>query len=430
MISVPEDDEIWDDAPEPDEADVMAEEDEAVPEAPAELFNVIPQQQEFRETRTQEFARHDLLDIINYAGAVGSDMFRYVGEIGYRELEISFLLNSLKVNSYEDMPDIRLRRHILFMWVRGMYKTSILRSFSRDACSGVEIVGQPRYDNSVPTYLWTGDYSRARLRGSIEEKRVVLPLLQRPRFLLISELTDFLSGMGEAEDTMNFMNQMLEEGIGRVSLVKMVGIEPAPQIVEELQMRNIGYNQSEGIMYYQVPGTVFAATRPIDTGLAIRLERSGFYDRFQVCRWHYTQEQFKEMWRYQPKGRSELMPKLRAMNHHLWGTKIHHVQAPPVAMLGDVKEALNLQYEEVERVKKMKPDDGLRSARDNTNMAQLLTAFAVAETTSSEPDNQDGSYERLVYGNFTAQKVVEYLPTYVSSRQKYTIRSGLNYGEL
>lgn len=407
------------------EAGAIAAEDAAVGQQTLdELITVQP------ETRTADFTREDLLNLIGYAENTGRDMFSYVGALGFRELQISFNLAALQVPAYEDNPDIRLRRHILLMWVRGMFKSSILRSFSRDACSSTEIVGQTRYDNTIPTHLWTGDYSRARLRGSMEEKRVVLPLLQRPRFLLISELTDFLAGMGEAEDMMNFMNQMLEEGIGRVSLVKMVGVEPEPNIIAELEARGIGYNAMEGIMYYQVPGFTFAATRPIDTGLAVRLERSGFYDRFHIARWHYTPAQFKEMWRFQPKSRSEFMPKLKAMNQYIWNTHVHHVRAPPVQMLSDMKDALDIQYDEAERQLHMQPDDGLRSARDNTNLSQILTAFAVSETFSLPPDNQDGSYEKLQYGNWTAQQTLKYLPTYVDSRKKYQRQSGLNFGEL
>lgn len=258
----------------------------------------------------------------------------------------------------------------------------------------------------------------------MNETHMALPLLQRPRFLLVSEMLDFIGGMGESEEMINFLNGMLEEGEARVSLNKMVGAQPAPSIVEEMARRGIVFNSMEGIMSYRVESTAVMATRPVPSSLWHKLEVSGFYDRLNVARWHVNRNNYREMWRFVPPHVSTLMPKLRAMNDFIWNAKFHRVNSPPRQMIDDVKNVLDLKYEEVENANRISPENGVRSARDNTNLVQLCTAFALADTLSQQPDNQDGSYERIRYSGSSAAKVVDYVPLYVQSRMRYSPNSG------
>jgi hypothetical protein len=299
--------------------------------------------------------------------------------MAYPELEISYLLGCLKRGVYDNRPEARLRRHLLLYWERGFYKTSMIAAFLKQGSPSLEMTMQEKYNADLPSYLFiSGDYRQARLRGSVSmHGKLLLPLIQRPHFIVSPELMTMLGGGGDEKASMvNFMCEVLEEGIGRVGLVSMGNAKVSDDTRETMRKRGIIFNKEESTMFYTVEGTFMAASRPLGKTDVRYLSRSGFLDRLFVLRWLHDRKEFDEQWQWVPQE----TPKeslLKQMNTRIWrALQVNHVNYPPTDYVKDCMQTLNTKYNDIEKTNGL-PYFLLRSARDATNIAQMLTAMAL-----------------------------------------------------
>jgi hypothetical protein len=320
---------------------------------------------------------------IELATDIGLDKYLHVGGLAYPEMEISFLLGTLCKNRkghYDDRPEARLRRHLLLYWERGFYKTSMITSFLSKGAPACEVTKQETTKQDLPSYLFiSGDYTQARLRGSVSiNGNLQLPLIQKPNFLVSPELMTMMSGSGDVKSSMvNFLCEVLEEGIGRVGIVSMGNAKISDEKWETMKKRGIIFNKEEATMFYKVNGTFMGASRPLGRADVRYLSKSGFMDRISVIRWIHDRSEFEEQWSWVPQ-QSSREPELFQMNRMIWRmSRVNAVNYPPADMVRECMRHLNNKYNDIERQNGL-PYYLLRSARDGTNIAQLLTAYAYA----------------------------------------------------
>ena len=321
-------------------------------------------------------------DPIELATDVGAEKYLHVGEMSYPEMEISYLLACTKRAYYDDRPEARLRRHVLLYWERGFYKTSMLTSFLERCTASVESTIQKEHQERIfPSHmLISGDYKQARLRGSVTGAgRLMLPLIQKPTFLISPELMTLLSGGGEEKSSMiNYFCEVLEEGIGRVGLVSMGNADISDETWETMKKRKITFNKQEATMYYRVEGTFMGASRPLKRSEFKYLSNSGFLDRISVVRWLHDRSEFEEQWMHVPQNAEKRESTLKHMNKLIWSQlHIDKLNYPPVYLINKCIKDLNDKYNDIEKQSGL-PYFILRSARDSTNIAQLLTASSLA----------------------------------------------------
>ena len=241
-------------------------------------------------------------DAISKAKEIGREAYGYLGEVSLPELQLSYVLSALKRKSYDNSLNLRLRRHILLYWMRGLYKTSILNLFIRDCTPAVDVITDDALPFDKPTYLQiSGDITRERLRGSISKKNLIFPLIQKPDFIVSGELLTFMGSTKEQQHIMtNYMNRVLEEGIGEVGLVKMNDAKINEKTREDIKKRKIVFDEEEKVMRYEVNGTLFGATRDLEKDEIAYFEKSGFFDRLNIIRWQPSESQFKKQWEHIP----------------------------------------------------------------------------------------------------------------------------------
>ncbi|MHA1408827.1 MAG: hypothetical protein ACTSQY_00665 [Candidatus Odinarchaeia archaeon] len=221
------------------------------------------------------------------------------------------------------------------------------------------------------------DFSMAKLRGSCEGSKIQLPQIQLPNFLVSGELMTFLGSESTQFRTMvNYLNEVLEEGVGRVSLVKMANVKLSDDDLVRMENRNIFFDEEEGLMLYPVANTLIAGSRILDERLFQTLEMSGFLDRFGVITWNYTKNEFNEQWRHVPRTKV-YVDELMLFNTKLWNTHIQKIQEPPVDYVNRIKDSLSKYYQELEEESQV-PYHLIKSARDNLNINHLMTAHAIA----------------------------------------------------
>jgi hypothetical protein len=351
-----------------------------------------------------------MFDAIEAARIIGKRKYLYPGEYALPELELSYIIAGLKSPSYTGVPEARLRRHLLLEWLRGNYKTSTLNWFFKTVVNAIEITTHEVRSPAVPTFLnITGDMSRERLRGSASGDSLVLPLIQEPDFFIVGELMDFLGGDPVRQgELVSFMCRILEEGIGRVSFVKMSNLELSDEQKAVLRQRKITFNASNGVMSYNIPGTFIGATRPLDPATIWKLDISGFSDRIHTVRWKPSMMVGREQWKFKPQSdklidTDGLLTQLQGFNRKVWASKVENVNEPPAEMVDEIKSALDDLYCKIEYEQRLTPDKGLRSMRDTINIMMALTGYSYMEmiagipnsTTFSEIQYTPGAMERV-----------------------------------
>lgn len=353
-------------------------------------------------------------DPLTESASLGWEQYKYVGRTSLPILQMAGTIASFRQPMYDNVR-ARLRMHVILYWKAGYFKSSILDTFINRCNQTVNIMDQPEYRNDEISYLDATHQSCARLRGSINNGKPAYPLIQRPVFTVSSELMNLLGGGGEStEEVVNLLNQMLEEGRVSVSLVKMVGQELDQATLDEMANRGIKWNQKEGMMAYECGTTLLTASRPIDEHIERRLINSGFFDRQNVVRWWPSEEEFDEQWlMYPPNLPQERFDALRGWNERLWATEWKTVNAPPVEMLTAAKKTLSSLYDVVEKKHRKSKMAGLRTARDNTNLAHLCTVFGVIETLRG--DNSK-TQDKIRYEPAVLERLKLYLPEYIKSR--------------
>ncbi len=347
------------------------------------------------------------------AERLGRRQFSHPGARAFPTLQRSFMLASFQEQTYSDSM-ARLRQHVLLYWQRGFYKSSSIEMYARRCVPAVDMVSQKAYDPSEMTVLECLKFSAARLRGSFEGGKPVMPLIQRPTVLFVDELTNLLGGGEGFTEMVGLFNQVLERGVGAVSLIKMMNADLGDDIKKKLSDRGITFNQEEGIMQYPVMGSMWAACHTLAPPVYKALEQSGFLDRLAVQYWAPTESEFEEAWEFEPPiVPSEEFEALRTYNNTLWGAEWNKISSPPEPMLKAAKKVLKGLYDDYERRHRLTKMTGLRSARDGTNLRHLFTTHAMVDTIANDGK---GPYEDVRYDLGCFDKVMASLPEYVMSR--------------
>lgn len=350
------------------------------------------------------------------AARIGMKCFSHPGAKGMPQLQMSYIISAFRQPTYDDSM-ARLRRHVLLYWKAGFYKSSVIEVFNRRLTPSIDVITQPRYDPRACSYLECLKFSPARLRGSFDSGRLVLPLIQRPTILFVDELMNLLGTGENFADMVGLLNQVLEKGTGTVGFVKMIGAEINDEVKKRLAERAISYNVEEGIMQYQVNGTMWAACHLIDAQTHKILTRSGCLDRINVVNWVPNEDQFIEAWEFEPPiVDAEEFERLSKWNAALWDAEWKTIKSPPEAMLRRGKKALGKLYDQFEKKHNKSKMDGLRSARDGTNLRHLYTSYAAAQTIENDGK---GPYDGIRYDLGCEEKVLDFLPEYVRSRSPY-----------
>lgn len=361
-------------------------------------------------------------DPIEMAREVGREKYLHLGEMSYPELQRSYMLACMGRSHFDDRPQARIRRHILLNWERGFYKTSIIRAFLNECTDAEEMTKQAEYTDRVPSYLnISGDYTRARLRGSVSPNgKLIPPLIQRPHILFSGELMTLLSGSGDDRNSMiNFMCEVLEEGTGRVGLVGMAGVRMNCETGDMLAERGITFNREENVMSFDVEGTFWGATRQIKKNELKILSTSGFLDRLYVLFWNHNKKTYTEQVEWVPRESPD-QERLKEINRTLWKMNIRRVEYPPTDLVRRCNQALGSIYDSIEDDNAI-PYYVLRSGRDTTNVVQLLTASAL----NREVQERGINIDYLMIDDWDRKEVETELKRYAESKMRQLRESGI-----
>lgn len=336
-------------------------------------------------------------DPVELAGVVGKKAYFILGKLTFPELEVSYLLASLKRRHYTNNAYARLVRNIYLDWKRGWYKSSMMLWFLRRCIGANDINYMSRWTEKErkgalydPHFLkLTSGISKAKLRGSItDDGHVVYPLIQKPWFLIAGELLEFL---GESNEITNYMLDVAEEGTGSASLVKMAWKKLDKSEKKECRRRNITYDDKEGTMNYPIKGTVWAGTRPLKDKKHEVL-KSGLLDRFIPVVWRPEQVEYRKQWFSDPATKVKESSNLKKINIYYWTVKIQEVNVPPRKYVRELKVKLINKLDK--KAISTGFNDNWLSGRDGINLKQLLTVSALIRQVSKYSDTE---IEKLEY---------------------------------
>ncbi len=331
----------------------------------------------------------------DFATELGWNKYLHIGKLALPELQMSYSLAALQRPNYDDTPRARLRRHTLLYWEAGFFKTSLITEFMEKLTPAWDVAREPNFIAERCSYLnFSSDITVERARGGAEGKTLILPIINRPHFLCAGELLRTIgTSRDERERNVHFLNEVLEEGIGRVALVKMTNTEPTEEQEAEMNLRGIVLNKDEALMTYPVKGTFLGASHILPDSTMHQLRESGFLSRQHVVRWKHSEPTFREQWDWTPPPCPEA-EMLRRYNSQLWRVQIDKVNYPPIKMIDEAKGVLKEEYLTLEDLHKL-PYTSLMDMRDTTTLASALTASA-----SIQIHHRDGasySHDELHY---------------------------------
>jgi hypothetical protein len=135
-----------------------------------------------------------------------SDKYSWLGE----QISKEFLLSvaSWNIQTFSN-PDFRVRRHLLLFWNAGWIKSTLVKKM-------FDILG-----GELCSFI--SDVTESKLRGSVHGDTFVPPDVILKPFAISTEFGQ-VTGHGKEEIVQLLLN-ILEEGIGHVSLVKLAGFD-------------------------------------------------------------------------------------------------------------------------------------------------------------------------------------------------------------
>jgi hypothetical protein len=263
-----------------------------------------------------------------------------------------------------------------------------------------ELVGTGRY----PTYgTVSGGTGFERARGTFaQDGSLMAPSVQEWTWMYAPELLSFLGHHPqERSKRIDDMNGLIEEGVVVVSLVKG-GNKELEKRIEMAQAipKDAGYTYDpiKCSLRYEATTCFLGCVRILDARVLSELEKTGYWSRHDIAEWgptdaialHYANDKFG------PAPSQPMLEFIRAKFLDLWNTEFETVNSPPPEMLSRVVMWYNNKLMEIKEETE-RPFAELFSSRDDTDIAQLLTASCLDRLSASREVGDRSPVERLVY---------------------------------
>lgn len=346
------------------------------------------------------------------------DLARNIGEIEYKrggamwmpELEVAYLLSTLGGPGnprpyYDNSVGARLRRHVLMVAPRGWLKGTVSKRFIHGLTPAKDVIDLDESLNRDTPFVLNlsgQGISWPAMRGSVTRNgNVLTPLMALTDIYWAEELLSFLgSKVSQNDSKMEVMNEVLETGTVTISLVKMKdtkreAILKARQDWEDMGIK-VKYNRASNMMQYKASGFFIGCTRPIEDDLWQKFEDSGLLSRMSIVRWDVSSEEALALPK-SPLGpennpaSAKYADQLLALNKKAWGVQWGKVPYPPQDYVEHVyKDILSLVEDMVDQFGIDARE--IVSARIIPDIAQVITAFAVARTLEGRDTTNDGWY--------------------------------------
>lgn len=348
------------------------------------------------------------MGIMRTVEEVGREEVGAAGMVWYPAIQLTYVNGSLGHHIYSDNNRARVRRNTLIIGPRGARKSSSTKGYMKDYCD-MQIAG---LDKSKPRMLDMNGMGYERCRGSATmDGDLIQPLFTQADFGYMSEMMTFFEQAGDIAKTANQMNVALEEGHMSVSLVKMFkryDDAERQDVVDKMARYDVKFDADNCIMYYDVPTSFVACSRPFMEHELKVLEETGLKDRLEDSTWLVSKDGYRKAWRDGPKPPPEAGQDILAFNRKLWDLEWGRVDYPPRPMMDYVIDAYDKFYEHLEDQIGAHPTE-TRSFRDWSDAAQVVTAFAAMRVAEKwDVDNDGYEIPELIYEDRDATAAAVY----------------------
>lgn len=344
--------------------------------------------------------------VIDRSIALLANLYQSPGRAYGPGMAIAQALRCTKRSHYDDLPQVRTRRHPVLYGPRGSVKSSISRFFLFDLIGGVDMMDP----NAVvkrgewrPTILNVSSGSSwERLRGSISnDGQVIPPVLHSVDWIYASELMSFLGHTpSDRSKRIENLNEAQEEGRMSVFLVKAFNVpfERRKEVADEIpDSAGYHYDPVHGYLHYDARFSMLSCSRILPEKLKDEMESSGYWSRQSIEFWDPTNAVAVD---YANKKFGVATPEnitlCRQKWLDLWNTKFLQVNAPPMAMKDELIHWFNAQLLLISEEKGQSFQD-LFSARDDTDIMQLLTAAAIERISAARKPGDRSDVEAIDY---------------------------------
>jgi len=255
-----------------------------------------------------------------YARRLGRSVFGRIGGEIIENLEVCYCSRLLP--DFLDNPYFRLNQNALLMWAPSFYKSTLLLAFSKTIPANLGII-----DISSQTV--------ETLYGSLgKEGNFIEPALVGKSFVIVTELSAFLGSGLIMRNMVNLLNVALEGQPITRRLLKLVQPYRA-NIVSELSKKGILWNPKEGTISYVPRASFIVGTRPLPNKVYTYLKSSGFFSRFLIEQYDFTDEELIEDFHVIRRIDREAIEKLKEINLRLSQVSVRKLVTPSATKLDD-----------------------------------------------------------------------------------------------
>jgi len=301
-------------------------------------------------------------------------------------------LRCTKRTNFDDRPQMRVRRNIILYGPRGSFKSSISKYCLFDVFGCVDILDPVHAPEvaarTLPTVCTIASGSGfERARGTFSnEGHLMSPLFQESTWIYAPEL---LTALGHKADErakrIEDFNSILEEGSVRILLAKAgnADIEKRREVARAIpESAGYHYDPERATVSYECSAAFIGCTRELGDKMLAELDQSGYWSRHAIEEWNPVSSEARSHadQKFGPPPHPDALAALKARWIDLWNTPFLRVEAPPQAMMDDAVQWYNSRLRDIEEECEV-PFKSLYSGRDDTDIAQLITAASINRLT-------------------------------------------------
>lgn len=344
---------------------------------------------------------------ITRAHTILSSYYRAPGTAYGLGMAIAHALRCLKRTHYDDAPQMRLRRHLILYGPRGSCKSSCSKYFLLEIAGCLDLVDAPDlsvFQEDGPKIVTLGGgTSFERVRGTFGAGGDIMePLIQEAAWVYAPELLTVLGHHPQDRSKrIEDFNSIVEEGRITVALAKGGNKDLAER--EEMAKRipegaAYVFNPRRATITYDCTAAFLGCTRPLPEKLLAELNQSGYWSRHDIWGWDPTDDQAATYAdnKFGPPPSEQELKDARSKFLDLWATPFKFVNAPPKELLSAGVQWYNQELMKVREETEV-PFVDLFSSRDDTDIAQLLTASALDRLSASREPGDRSPVERIEY---------------------------------
>lgn len=210
---------------------------------------------------------------LDLARNIGHQLMGNVGAQAFEELELAFA--SRLQPRFKDVPEIRPWQNICFYWARSYLKNTLMEHFQEV----LPVAFPSRFVTAASTETMFGSISD-------DHKKLIPPLFYKQAMVFIPEIQAFL-GEGETfRDRMNKLNDAVEGKRTSNDLLKFGNADAL--LIDQYKDGIDGLFFDGQTLWYHPKACFVIGTRPLHPKPFSTLEGSGFWSRFHVIQFTFT----------------------------------------------------------------------------------------------------------------------------------------------